>query len=162
MKHIHSKTFRGLKTPLITCATDLVHGKLKYFSEGKLVRTILASSCIPILFTPVDINGLQYVDGSLMNNLPIEPLENRCSKIIASYVDSMDGDPINQINIFQIADRLLAIGGQYRALINQRKADIFIAPRELIRYGLNDLEKAREIFEKGYNEARNVLKKMGY
>jgi len=159
LKNLRSRTFKGLKIPIITCATDISHGKLKYFSEGKLIRTILASSCIPILFTPVEIDGLQYVDGSLMNNLPVEPLENKCSKIIASYVDTMDGETNKLMSIFHIADSLLAIGGQFRSAINQKKADILISPAKMMKYGLHDLDKAREIFDKGYNEALKVLKK---
>ena len=158
LKNLHARTYKGLRIPLITCATDIKHGTLTYFSEGKLIRTILASSCIPIMFTPVFIDGLQYVDGSLINNLPVEPLEKKCSQLIASYVDSMGGEQADMMNIFQIADRLLAIGGQYRASINKKKADILLSPADMMKYNLNDLDKAGEIYEKGYREAVKVLK----
>lgn len=54
-------------------------GKLKYFSlnyrSGAEIKDILlASSALPIIYPPVEIDGKMYRDGGIKDNLPIRPL----------------------------------------------------------------------------------------
>ncbi len=54
-------------------------GTARYFSlNGKdkeeIKQLLLASSALPIIYSPVEINGKKYRDGGLKNNMPIEPL----------------------------------------------------------------------------------------
>jgi len=78
-------SFEGLKTPLHIAATDINKGETKYFHEGPLLKVIQASSSIPVVFDPVNINGSVYIDGGILNNLPVEPLLGICAdgKVIA-------------------------------------------------------------------------------
>ncbi|MDY0276472.1 MAG: patatin-like phospholipase family protein [Acholeplasma sp.] len=47
-------------------------------------RVVLASSSVPIVFGPTEIDGEYYVDGGLFNNLPINVLvDQECDVIIA-------------------------------------------------------------------------------
>ena len=39
------------------------------------METIDSICSIPVVFSPVKIKGTAYVDGGLLNNLPIEPLK---------------------------------------------------------------------------------------
>jgi len=63
---------------LFVAATNLNTGEVEYFNEGGLIEIVLASSSIPVLFKPQKINNTLYVDGGLTNNLPIEPIEQKC------------------------------------------------------------------------------------
>jgi NTE family protein len=92
---LRAKTFEELKIPLFVTATDLNNGRIVYFSSGELLRPVIASSSIPVLFKPLIIDNVFYVDGGVMNNMPIEPLENICEIIIGSYVN-----PIGNENSF--------------------------------------------------------------
>ena len=47
--------FAQLKTPLSVAATDIKKGKAIYFSEGELIKPVMASSCIPGMFDPIVI-----------------------------------------------------------------------------------------------------------
>jgi NTE family protein len=51
--------------------------------RGPLDKTILASSFIPVLFSPVELDGQKYVDGVLVDNIPVEPIKNDCDHIVA-------------------------------------------------------------------------------
>ena len=73
--HLPIDDFSSLHTPLVVVATDLKKGKIKYFKKGKLWRTLIASCSIPVVFSPVKIKGVAYVDRGLLNNLPIETLK---------------------------------------------------------------------------------------
>ena len=85
--HLRAKTFEDLKIPLVVCATDLNHGKAIYISKGNLITALIASSSIPVLFKPVVINKIYYVDGSVLDNLPVKPVQNKCSLLIGSFVN---------------------------------------------------------------------------
>ncbi len=54
-------------------ATDIVSQKEVWFQRGKLLDAIRASIAIPTIFTPKKIEGRYYVDGSVLNPLPIAP-----------------------------------------------------------------------------------------
>ena len=54
-------------------------GKVKYFSlnyrSGNEIKDILlASSALPIIYSPVKIEGKMYRDGGIKDNMPIRPL----------------------------------------------------------------------------------------
>ena len=54
-------------------ATNLSHKKLTAFNRTNtpfvsVIRAIMASTCIPFIFKPINIDGTYYVDGGLKNN----------------------------------------------------------------------------------------------
>lgn len=65
------RTFEETKVPLWVSATDLRTGEERWFSSGPLMRAILASTALPGIFPPVAIDGELYIDGGVVNNVPI-------------------------------------------------------------------------------------------
>lgn len=64
LKHIPHNSFDKLNIPLTVAATEIRLGKVIYFSEGELAPAVIASSSIPALFNPVQLNGHVLVDGA--------------------------------------------------------------------------------------------------
>lgn len=64
-------TFEETKIPLWISATNLRTGEEQWFSTGSLMRAILASTALPGIFPPVAIDGELYIDGGVVNNVPI-------------------------------------------------------------------------------------------
>lgn len=54
-------------------ATDLNAEKEVWFTRGPLFDAIRASIAIPTIFTPFSYQGMQLVDGGLVNPIPIAP-----------------------------------------------------------------------------------------
>ncbi|MGN0161667.1 MAG: patatin-like phospholipase family protein [Lachnospiraceae bacterium] len=48
--------------------------KLNGCSNEEIKNILLASSCMPLIYEPVKMNGLTYRDGGLLDNLPMKPL----------------------------------------------------------------------------------------
>lgn len=71
---LRGKDFADLKHELYICASNLNTGKAEYINSGNGAKAVQASSSIPILFSPVEINGQLYVDGGLLDNVPGQPL----------------------------------------------------------------------------------------
>lgn len=56
----------------------LVNGK----GKEEILDYLLASSAIPVVFEPVVINGIKYVDGFGVSNVPVETLKNKGCNLI--------------------------------------------------------------------------------
>ncbi len=54
-------------------ATDLKTQKEVWFNRGPLFDAIRASISAPMIFTPYEYQGMQLVDGALVNPIPIAP-----------------------------------------------------------------------------------------
>ena len=76
-KHIPFERIEDLPRPAVICATDLDNNKPVDFTEGPLFDCVAASCSIPIIFKPVRINGITYVDGGVLANLRVAGSRNR-------------------------------------------------------------------------------------
>lgn len=154
--NLRSKTFDELKIPLFVSATDLNHGKSVYFYQGDLLKPVLASASIPVLFQPVIIDNISYVDGGVLDNLPIKPIENSCQMIIGSFVNPI-GYTEKVSGLINIAERTFLLSMSKDVIEKAKKFDLFIAPPELRNYGILDPEKSQEIFDLGYFATKEKL-----
>lgn len=65
------RTFEEAHVPLHISATNLRTGTETWFTEGPLMRAILASTALPGIFPPIAVDGELFVDGGVVNNAPI-------------------------------------------------------------------------------------------
>jgi NTE family protein len=156
---LHSKKFEDLKIPLFVAATDLNNGKAVYFSEGEILDPVIASASIPVVFQPVKINDISYVDGGVLDNLPIRPIENKCRILIGSFVNPV-GYMEKISGLISIAERTFMLSMSKEIFEKAKKFDLFIAPQELRNYKILDPEKAAELFWIGYKATTEKLKEI--
>jgi len=155
-EHLNAKTFEELKIPLIVFAVNMNTAEYVRFDKGDLITAVKASSSIPVVFPPVEIDGHQYLDGGIINNFPIEPLEDICKTIIGVNVNPIG--PIEDLgNLRTIAERTFHLTLRSQAFSKEDRCDIYIEPEGLEKYSLLDVSKAREIYDIGYNKAKEVL-----
>jgi NTE family protein len=155
-KYLGTKNFKDLKTSLYVAATDLNRGEIKYFHQGNVVDAVIASASIPVVFRPSVINGTYYVDGGVIDNFPIAPLENKCKRIIGSHVNPVAYQE-SFTNLFAIAERTFNLGLDKDLFAKSRKIDLFIEPPALEKYNILNPDKAHEIYEIGYIATKKVL-----
>lgn len=149
-KYLPNNSFEGLKIPLSVAATDIKRSRVVYFSEGELIPPIMASSCIPGMFDPIKIGQHYYVDGGVLNNLPVEPLDGVCDVIIGVNSNHLP-DEHNIKNIKNLIERAVIMSMNYNVYSRKSKCDYFIEPQGLARYGVFDYKKAPVIFQAGYD-----------
>lgn len=156
---LRATRFEDLNIPLYVTATDLNNGKAVYFSKGDLLNPVIASASIPVLFQPVVIDKIYYVDGGIMDNLPVFPIENKCRYLIGSFVN-----PVGYLEkisgLINIAERTFMLSMSKEITEKARKFDLFVAPQELRNYKILDPEKADELFMVGYNSMKEKLRKI--
>jgi len=62
-------------------ATELLNQKEVWFQKGKLIDAIRASIAIPTFFTPKKIGNRYFIDGGIVNPLPIAPVMSEISDL---------------------------------------------------------------------------------
>jgi NTE family protein len=78
----HDLSFGETRIPFLCIATDLVSGEMKVFQEGKLHKAVRASMAVPGVFTPVLIDGHYYVDGGVVEELPVDVLRAQGADVV--------------------------------------------------------------------------------
>jgi NTE family protein len=157
IENLKAKKFEDLKIPLFVTATDLNNGVAVYFSSGELLKPVIASASIPVLFKPVIIDKIHYVDGGVLDNMPIKPIEGKCDCIVGSFVNPT-GYEKTVTSLVQIAERTFMLNLSKDLDEKAKKFNVFIAPPELKNYKILDPEKAIEVFDIGYNATKSKLK----
>lgn len=144
-----------LKIPVYICCVDLYSGKPIYFNEGELYPVLFGSCAIPGIFEPISYRDYLLVDGGIMNNLPVEPLEIFGEKRVC--VDVLPISEEREIkNIIQVLIRSFFLSVRANSDSRKRFCDYVIVP-ELDKFSPLDIHKADEIFRAGYESALKVL-----
>ncbi len=149
--------FEDLRIPLHVCATDMARGGQRIFSSGPLIPPLLASSAVPLVFPPVEIEGVPYVDGGLSNNLPIEPFDDRRAEVIAVYANPLP--PYTARRTWRgTMDRVFHLSFRELVARSSKGCRLYIEPPALSRFGMFDLRHAREIERIGYGYTQELLR----
>lgn len=70
-KLLSAKTFADLAVPFQCVAASIERAAEHWFTEGSLVDAILASSAVPGILPPVKLDGEHFIDGGIVNSIPI-------------------------------------------------------------------------------------------
>jgi len=158
-KNIGTDDFSALTKPFYCSVVNLNSGHSEIKSSGKLFQWVLASASIPVIFEPQIIDGMTYVDGGLLNNLPVDCIRDQCRIMIGVHVNH-NGPEENITGIKTVAERTfrLAVGQNVRDSL--AKCDFVIDPPETRRFNTFDFKKADEIFQIGFEETEKRILEM--
>jgi NTE family protein len=65
------EAFDELTIPFQCVATALEEGREHWFTAGPLRPALVASSAVPAIYPPVEIDGVRYIDGAVVNDIPL-------------------------------------------------------------------------------------------
>ena len=142
-------SFSSLKLPTTIAATDLRKGTIEYFSQGELIPAIMASCCIPAVFAPVSFNGNLYVDGGVLDNLPVRPIRSACDFVIGVHCNPVSPN-FDPKNLKSVVERSLLMAINASMLSSKALCDVFIEPAGLHNITGFEIGKAQDIFDIGY------------
>lgn len=157
-KYFPEDDFSTLKKPLWITTTDLARGKIKIYKKGELIKPILASCSIPVIFDPVQIGKRTLVDGGILDNLPIAPIKNEVDKIVGLHCNPIDPGfvPGSWQNLM---DRSIMLTATTLVHTKRKRCDLFLEPPGLCKFTIFDFKKVREIYQFGYEYARKQIAK---
>ncbi len=147
------------KIPVAMVTTDIVSGEKVVLTRGDIGQAAMASTCIPGVFAPIEIDGNLLVDGGMVESVPISPLQDMGAEfIIAVDLNSRNKEKIPE-NIVEVMLRSFNIMSKTAARLQVQKADIIIAP-DLSDFNVIDMDQTPDLIERGYSEAMSALKKV--
>jgi len=161
LAHYLPRDFAQLERPFAAVATDVVHGRSVYLHTGDLPRAVLASAAYPGLFSTIEREGLQLIDGGVLDNLPVDAARFLGAEWILASDVTYDPDheaavPRGVIELGQRAvDLMQARLTQARLAMNP--PDVYIRP-DLKGVGIEAFGKLETIWPRGYEAAMAALK----
>lgn len=149
-------TFVDTRLPFATTALDLVSGRRMIFAAGSLVDAVYASSAIPGLFEPFQLDGHVLVDGGWAEPVPV----STCHHLGAIHIVTVEvpgvstyGPDAHAVSTALHADALA------RELLEEehlRRAD-FVIRVEAPHRGFSDFEDIRPLIAAGEAATERVL-----
>ena len=155
-KNLRHRKLEDLPTPMRIVATDLNRGEPHVFTEGPLAKIILASSSIPILFCPVEIDGHTYVDGGLFRNFPVTAIREDCEEVIGMNLGPVQSAEI-PMNIKDIANRAWELIFRQNTTPDCAACDYLLETSEVMKFGMFEVSASEQLMKIGYELAKAEL-----
>jgi NTE family protein len=138
-------------------ATDLESGKEVDFSRGNLSDAMRASMSFPAIFSPYSLGGRYYVDGGVVNNLPVDVAKGMgADVVIAVHIVGGEAYDRKKAERSPVDAAMRSLDQLTRTNIQSRldMAD-FVITVDLEGYWITDFAKSGEILAKGEAAARS-------
>lgn len=168
------RQFSDLAIPLGVVTVDLISGNEFVLKDGKLVDALRATSSLPGVFDPVQMRGAYYVDGGILNNVPVDVARQMGAQaiiavdVIPAHYDvalvSKSSTPRRQ-RLSHTVDRTQAImsGAMFAVRYENAMPDVMLRPdlpSELSLFsGLSHVPAAIEAGEQATRDALPAIKR---
>lgn len=142
--------------PLALVATDISAGKPVILREGNLAQAVMASACIPGVFQPVVIHDRALVDGGVIENVPISPLESLGAKVLVGSDLNANRKYKQPNDLIDVVINAIDIAIDHSSNVQASQADLIIAPN-LNAYDRTDVSAVHELVKVGYETAQSRI-----
>ena len=149
--------FNDLPIPFACVATDVVTGDAVILNSGDIVAAIRASISIPSVFTTIEIDNRQLVDGGVVMNFPVVVVKDMGADFIIG-VNVSRGAIVND-NLKTPLEIIYQMGTYLDARNfkkNRELTDIYLEP-DLEEYSVASFADVKEIIERGKQIARKNI-----
>jgi NTE family protein len=147
------KSFSDLPIPFACVATDLVSGKKHVFHDGSMSVALRSTMSLPGIFNPVRTSESVFVDGGLLDNLPVDVAKDMGAELVIA-VDLQDKqlEPTKPLSSFGVLGQSISVVITANELRSMQRADILISV-PLTEFTSMDYRKDNAIIQKGYEAA---------
>jgi NTE family protein len=155
--------FDLLPIPYRALATNIENGTSRVFRRGDLVKAMRASMSVPGAIAPVEIDGALYVDGGLLQNLPVAAAREACADVVIAV--NVGSELLRREELgtaFGISLQMLNVLMEQNvrsSLASLTSADVLITP-ELGAFSSADFETAAMLIPRGEAAARAQAEKL--
>ena len=156
-----SATFEEAKIPCAIVAVRLSDGQRVVFDSGEIVPAMMASTAIPGVFPPYEIDGEFYVDGGVLEYLPLPTVIERGATVV--YALDCSGFPLGHNGDLSVLDRTGLIASQAAVMrctsLSETRGRVVHVLRPVLpalRDG-RDFSQSEQLIAAGYEHARRYL-----
>lgn len=132
--------------------------KTKYITDISIGKAVRASTSFPGIFCPCDFKGHKFLDGGVLDNIPVTELKKQgANKVIAVNFKADDID--DKSNIMDIAMRTIDIMGNKISEESLEQSD-FVLTIQTDKTGLLEIEKMDKCYNFGYQAVIENIEKI--
>jgi NTE family protein len=145
--------FNNLPIPFRCQATDLNAAKTVTFSRGSLQDAVRASAAIPGVFRPFELDGHEFVDGAILENLPTQDVKAMHADVVLAV--SLRLEPVGKgdlDSILGVLSRAFSVGIENNEARDRKLADVVITP-DTTGFTASDYLKTDDLAKRGYAAA---------
>lgn len=152
------KAFCNTISEFYANAVDLYTGKEVILSEGSIAKACRASSSVPGVFTPTEINGMLLVDGGVLNNMPADVIRGKCDVLMGLDLFRDTYTPPRSGGTFDVLSGTVELLIQNARIKNHHICDILVEP-ELDKFGALqfDDDSKKRFYEEGYKAMQEMI-----
>ena len=153
-EYFPENTFESLDRELRVVATELTRGEAVTFDSGPLIPALLASSSVPLMFTPMEVGERVYADGGILSNFPVELIEGRCRTLLGVHVSPVGVQSRSDLrSSLSVLQRALLVGMSRASEAKFPRCDVVIRPSDLTKFSAFDTKHMPEIERVGHAAA---------
>ena len=154
---IPHNSFEKLKKQMHICVVNLNTAEWEIINSGnELDKWLAASATIPGIFETVNQNGIHYVDGGLLNNVPAQGIKDICETIIGV-------DVIPHLIPTELKKPVDTLAFAVRAMLHQNSkagrhlCQFLIEPKSIEKFNEFSFDAYQQIYDYGYQAATKFI-----
>ena len=127
-QQVGARLIEGMRLPLGIVATDLLSGQSMLFQRGDTGTAVRASSAVPAVFQPVRIAGHDYVDGGLVQPVPVRAARQMGAELVIAVDISSPPDANLGTGTLDVLLQTVAIMSKSINYFELRDAEVVVRP----------------------------------
>ncbi len=152
--------FDDLPIPYRAVSTNLNTGERYVVGEGDLAKAAFMSMAIPTILDPVEEGGEFYVDGGLVQNLPVQEVLEMGADIVIAVDITADATVItDDSTLLEVIDKMTTYRSEEQFKLATELADILIVP-DVKDHSTADFTGLEALISKGETETRKYEKEL--
>lgn len=156
---IPHNSFDSLERKFMVCVTSVETGEAVYrYEGGDLKEYVAASAAIPGMFEPIMIDSVRYIDGGIVDNLPVSQLLTLNPQLFIIGVDVLPF--VENYEAKTSIDMLLWMSRLFQSKNmdpNRAKCDWLVQSFALNEYHGFEFKRYKEIYQYGYDAMKAKL-----
>jgi len=155
----HGKMIEELDIPIGIVATDLMSGEKVVFKQGPVAEAVRASIAIPGIFVPEKLGGRLFVDGGVVDRIPVSVAKEMGADIVIAV--DVSNVKINEevTSIFDVIMQSIDIMQMELVANREVASDVMIRP-PVEMFNSKAFTNIEEIITIGEEEARKHIDKI--
>lgn len=153
------KRLEELPKKVFINAYDTKKKQMHYFDKGDTHTLSMASSALIPLFKPIRYENMNLIDGGLIDNIPITPLQDLTDPILS--IDLLPRKEITthkKFNPIKKLKRKIFKRHIDNANLSRKHTDMYLTSQALLHYKMFTFKGLEECFKLGENEAQHFFK----
>ena len=148
------ENFNNLFVPFRCVTSDVYHKRKIVLSHGSLGDAVRASMSFPLVFRPIQIDGVLVYDGGIYDNFPVDVMKKDFNPdfIIGVSVSGPDGKPIPGDIYSQLEDMIIQNNDYNLPADEGVKIQV-----PVLSFGVLDWNDAQEIYDIGYKTGLSMV-----